>query len=385
MNKFWAKVRFKQEKNAEYLIRAFFKDFNAESSITVRGEEAKLEIVFRQPPMAIIEAIGYCEIVELNYGKVLKAYEEDDTKQTSVKAENPEIIVQPKKKRGRPAKEKVTTNIVKEESKPIEIPELKEIAENATSFENFVKLVAEWLEMDRRQEFFEKLVIISTEVDKLTWKELEKSLKEKGVIYKQGDRNWITKQVSERFKADSVTMLPFLNAIGRYKTYSFEKHSEKVTSTKQEMVETSLNVETETVNESIIPNLRVKMECMPEIKEFEETLANVDKTQTVDERVKVVLNAMGLNKLPTREQNQIVKIASTAVKKERMNYDIIFLEANIPIEQTMEVRMTFAKFVNDFVQKYERGRKVKLLTFLSELQKIIMFESEIQSFSDFTE
>ena len=41
------------KKNAEHLIRAFFQDFNPKSSIVVRGEEAKLEIVFRKPPMAI--------------------------------------------------------------------------------------------------------------------------------------------------------------------------------------------------------------------------------------------------------------------------------------------------------------------------------------------
>ena len=50
MSKFWAKVRFKQEKNAEHLIRAFFQDFNPASSIVVRGKEAKLEIVFRHNP-----------------------------------------------------------------------------------------------------------------------------------------------------------------------------------------------------------------------------------------------------------------------------------------------------------------------------------------------
>ena len=78
MSKFWAKVRIKQDKNAEYLIRAFFQDFNPESSIVVRGKEAKLEIVFRQPPMAIIDAISHCEVIELNYGKNLKGYEEDE-------------------------------------------------------------------------------------------------------------------------------------------------------------------------------------------------------------------------------------------------------------------------------------------------------------------
>ena len=182
--------------------------------------------------------------------------------------------------------------------------------------------------------------------------------------------------------------MSFLNVTKQYKEYSFkgvEDHSTEENSNKQEIEETT-NVKEkfdEFDDGKTITKPRVKMECMPEIRDFEETLASVDKTQPVEKRIRYVLEAMGLNKMTVKEQEQIVEIASTAVKKERIAFDIIFIETNIPIEQTMTVRMTFSKFVNDFVQKYESGKKVKLLTFLSELQKIIMFESEIENFSDF--
>ena len=474
MSKFWAKVRFKQEKNAEHLIRAFFQDFNPASSIVVRGKEAKLEIVFRQPPMAIIDAINHCEVIELNYGKNLKEYKEDETvkvetendseqknaggesseqteqevaesenpeqteqevaesenseqteqevaesenteqteqevaesenseqteqkvaesenseqtEQEVAESENSEPTEQPKKKRGRPATRKVeSTKEAKPEPTSINIPELEEIAKKATSFGHFAKLVAEWLEMDKRQELFTNLVIVSAEVDKITWRELEKALK----VYTQWDKIWACQRVSEKLKEYSATMLSFLNATRQYKEYSFnqvDEHSTEENSNEQATEKTMMNVEEKTgeFDEGVIPKPRVKMECMPEIKDFEETLASVDKTQPVEERVRYVLGAMGLNKVSAKEQKQIVEIASTAVRKGRMAFDIIFVEANIPIEQTMAVRMTFSKFVNDFVQKYESGKKVKLLTFLSELQKIIMFESEIENFSDFTD
>lgn len=413
MSKFWAKVRFKQEKNAEHLIRAFFQDFNPASSIVVRGKEAKLEIIFRQPPMAIIEAINHCEVIELNYGKNLKEYKEDEmeniktendseqknaggegleqAEQEVVESEKSKQTEQPKKKIGRPATKKVeSTKEVKPEPTSINIPELEEIVKKATSFEHFAKLVAEWLEMDRRQEFFTNLVIVSAEVDKITWKELEKGLKAKNVFYTQWDKIWAGKQVSKKLKEYSATMLPFLNATKQYKEYSFnqvDEHSTEENSDEQVTEKAIVNVEEKTVefDESVIPRPRVKMECMPEIKDFEETLASVDKTQPVEERVRYVLEAMGLNKVSAKEQKQIVEIASTAVRKGRMSFDIIFVEANVPIEQTMVIRMTFSKFVNDFVQKYESGKKVKLLTFLSELQKIIMFENEIENISDFTD
>ena len=438
MSKFWVKVKFKQEKNAEHLIRAFFQDFNPTSSIVVRGKEAKLEIVFREPPMAIIDAINHCEVIELNYGKNLKEYKEDedlqveaenDSKQrnvgvessekieqtnvesenseqpeqtnvesenfeqsepTNAENENSEQTEQPKKKRGRPATKKLEPKKETKSEPTINIPKLEEIAKKSNSFEHFAELVAKWLEMDKRKEFFKSLIIVSAEVDKITWKELEKALKNKNVFYTQWDKIWSRQQVSEKLKEYSATMLSFLNVTKKYKEYSFkevEEYSTEENSSKQDVENTTTNFEekTDKFNETVFPKPRVKMECMPEIKEFEETLASVDKTQPVEERVRYVLGAMGLNNMSVKEQKQIVEIASTAVKKGRMAFDIIFVEANIPIEQTMTVRMKFSKFVNDFVQKYESGKKVKLLTFLSELQKIIMFESEIESFSDFTD
>ena len=413
MNKLWAKVKFKQGKNAEHLIRAFFQEFNPESSIVVRGIEAKLEIVFREPPIAIIDAINHCEIIELNYGKNLKEYEEDenakgkkenDTEQKVKKSENSEqaeqkvtnsenskLTEQPKKKRGRPSTKNVEpTKKLKTEQTVINIPELEEIAKKATSFEHFAELVAEWLEMDKRKELFANLVIVSADVDKITWKELEEALKCKNVLYTQWDKIWSGKQVSKKLEKYSATIVTFLNTTRKYKEYSFKKaeeHFTKENSNVKETKKTMPNVEekAEEAIDSVVSKPRVKMECMPEIKDFEEILASVDKTQPVEERVCYVLRAMGLNNLNEKEQKQIVEIASTAVKKEKIAFDIIFVEANLPIEQTMEARMKFSKFVNDFAQKYEDGKKVKLLTFLSELQKIIMLESEIEKFSDLTD
>lgn len=410
MSKFWVKVKFKQEKNAEHLIRAFFQNFNPASSIVVRGKEAKMEIVFREPPMAIIDAINHCEVIELNYGKNLKEYKEDENlqveaendskqrnvgvecsekiEQTNAEIENSEQTEHPQKKRGRPATKKLESKKDTKSKPTINIPKLEEIAKKSDSFEHFAELVAKWLEMGKRQEFFKNLIIVSAEIDKITWKELEMALKDKNVCCTQWDKICIGKQISEKLKEYSVTILSFLNVTKQYKEYSFkevEEYSTEENSNEQEKKTTNIEEESDKIAEEVIPKPRVKMECMPEIKEFEETLASVDKTQPVEERVRYVLGAMGLNNMSVKEQKQIVEIASTAVKKGRMAFDIIFVEANIPIDQTIAVRMTFSKFVNDFVQKYESGKQVKLFTFLSELQKIIMFESEIESFSDFTD
>lgn len=138
------------------------------------------------------------------------------------------------------------------------------------------------------------------------------------------------------------------------------------------------------LDENVISKPRVKMECMPEIKAFEEILASVDKTQPVEKRIRYVLEAMELNNLPVNDQKAILEIANAAVKKSKMNLETILGDTNIPNDQKMTARMTFSKFINDFVQKYESSKKVKLLTFLSELQEVIMLENEIEEFSTCT-
>ena len=377
MSKLWAKVKFKQDKNAEYLIKAFFKDFSPENSIVIRGKEAKLEIVFREPPMTIIDAINHCEIIELNCGKDLKEYNpsdfEDDVDETTVS----NFSEQPEQKNA----EIISSEQPEQKNKKLElasIPELEKIAEKATSFDQFATDLAKWFEMGKRENFFTQLVIISAEVKKINWKELDTELKKRKIFYSQWDRVWAGRQVSAKLKAYSGTMLSFLKTVRLYKNFLYGKNEDLSTKSNDIIINN---------DEENIPRPRIKMDCMPEIKEFEEILASVDKTQSIIDRVRYVLNSMGLNKLAEEPQNYIVEIANTAVRKEKINLDTIFVDANIniPIEKTLEARMTFYDFINNFARKNGNAKDIKLLSFLSELQKIIMFENEIEKSSDFTD
>ena len=112
---------------------------------------------------------------------------------------------------------------------------------------------------------------------------------------------------------------------------------------------------------------------MPEIQEFEETLASIDKTQAISERVRYVLKAIGLSKLPADQQRQIIEVASIAVKSNEMNLESIFSAYG---GEYGETRMQFSKLINDYVKTHGGNEKVKILTFLSELQKVIMLENE---------
>lgn len=389
MSKFCAKVKLERDKNAEHLVKAFFQNFNVESSIAIKGNEAKMKIVFEKTPMEIVDAISHCKIVEFNCGKEFKGYEEDESVQveskmnTEQESKENEIFEQvgqtfeeneDSKRTGQAKKKQVT----KLETKPVNIPELKEIAKKATSFDDFAELIAKGLEKDqKKQSFLKNLIIVSADVDIITWKKLEAGLEKKKIYCKESDKNWARKQVSLNF---NITMLPFLKAVVEYKDYSFKQTEEYDESTEQLAEEATRNIEeiSEEAKENVFSKPRVKMECMPEIKNFEETLASVDKTQAVEEKVRYVLEAMELNQLSDEEQKQIIEIASIAIRKKRMDWDIILGETKIPVEQKEIAHMAFSKFLNDFVQKYESERKVKLLTFLSELQKIIMLENELK-------
>lgn len=378
MNRFLAKVRLKEEETAAYLIEAFFQNFNPESSIVLKEDEVKIEVFFESPPDELIEAIEQCEVIELYCGKFLEEHEDnenvklksdDDLKPQASAGEIlnetklPEVQEKPEKRRSEP-------------NDFPHIPELEAIAQKATSFDNFVTLVAQWIQIGKRQDFFKNMVIASTEVDVVTWKNIENVLNRKKIVFKQYDKLFSSNKISEKMKKYSITLIPFLDILRKYKDYPFnqEKETSVGENVSQAVNQAPIqNLEEKISDESIISKPRIKMECMPEIQEFEETLVSIDKTQAISERVRYVLKAIGLSKLPADQQRQIIEVASIAVKSNEMNLESIF---NAYGGEYGETRMQFSKLINDYVKTHGGNEKVKILTFLSELQKVIMLENE---------
>ena len=378
MNRFLAKVRLKEEENAAYLIKAFFQNFNPESSLILKGNEVKMEVFFEKPPNELVQAIVHCEVVELNCGKWLKEHE--DNKNINLKVDSDfkhQTSVEDFSNETKPLKvpEKPRKRRSEQNDSP-HIPELEAIAQKATSFDNFVTLVAQWIQMGKRQDFFKNMVIASTEVDMVAWKNIENVLNRKKIVFKQYDKVFSSNKISEKMKEYSITLIPFLDIIRKYKDYPFSQ--EKETSVEENVGQTEnqtqmQNLEEKISDESIISKPRIKMECMPEIQEFEETLASIDKTQPINERIRYVLKAIGLSKLPADQQRQIIEVASIAVKSNEMNLESIF---SVYGGEYGETRMQFSKLINDYVKTHGSNEKVKILTFLSELQKVIMLENE---------
>lgn len=367
-----------KEKSAEQLIREFFKELN-HTSIIIKDKDEKVEIIFKDPTVEIFNTI-----IELIKDK--KPENNERTEQSNLESESIKQTEQQVKAGSENSERAEQKNLGSENSKQnkspekkgrqikkVDIPELEEIAKKASSFEHFVKLVAEWLEVDKRYKPFKELAIAATEVSIISWKSLEEKLGEKGITVEQKDRWWINNKISIKLRfhpSGRITILPLLDAMRQYKNYPFgdvAKQPEGGKITEQQIEEASRKAEinSEETNKSTVSETRIKMACMPEIKEFEERLASVDKTQPVEERIRYIFELMELNKKSDEQQSWIIKIASIAVRSKNMSFAILKEE------------MMLSKFINDYVGKYEPDKKVKSKDFLEELQSIIMFENEI--------
>lgn len=65
---FYAELKCPNQRTKEFLIRNLFRDLNPETSIYLKGDRVKMEIVFeKEPNFKLIEAIAACEVNELNF------------------------------------------------------------------------------------------------------------------------------------------------------------------------------------------------------------------------------------------------------------------------------------------------------------------------------
>lgn len=406
------KVKLTQGKTFEPLITSFFQNFNPENSLTISGSEADLTLIFTEPPMEIIKAIGTYESIGLSYSG---QHSGDNTPECATTCDSPKTSPPTEATEATEVAEYTYDGQVEAQSTDsirhtraasidlaINLPELKEFAEKAESFDDFLLSIEEWLEINKYQQLFESLAEASTQVSKISWKELDNALISNGVTYSHTEKAYLVRKVADKLQSRLVSILPLLSAIAYYyKNFSFKtdstsnkeetviaeepKVAEQVIATNEseptaetEATEDTISLdETATVDEGITSQALdeptvVEMECMPEIEEFQEVLSHIDRTQSVDNQIRYVLNAMGLGKHPANVQNQILEIAGIAVKGGISNWDSVFEKSIIPPEESNDVRLTFSSLVNDYIKKYVTGHKVKIVRFLADLKKVII-------------
>ena len=176
--KFTAKIGL-EGRNAEFLILAFFKEFNEKSSIFIHGNEAVLEIYFKEQPTNLINVIGNCEIIEFKYGEVEETISKSakNVEQNSISTKKKEIKMYA----------------------DVKISELDEIFEKFSDFDMIMTAIANWLELDNKADYFKKYVDVAAGMEEVVGKNITKILRE-NYGYGKGFDERCSKKIQNKIK-----------------------------------------------------------------------------------------------------------------------------------------------------------------------------------------
>lgn len=316
MNKLQENVTLRDTTAGERIIKAYFRNCNPESSISIEGNKAEIEIFFsgETPPEAMTKEIDNCK----KYERVTK--------------------------------------------------KLKQMAEEATCFEDFIIASEESLEIGdnpAQDRLFRKLVMASRKIDNITWKNLEVEARNYGRTYTDYERVKLRDHVS---KKTSVTILFILEEIKKYWEQYFR--NEELFIEQEEVVKKTKNKSHKTIVKEV-----TGMKYILSTPSFEEALASIDRSKSMEERVQYVFEKMnwGRDSLTFEEQGRIVDFVSHAIRKPEINLDGTFTEMKTPEEERLNIIITFTLLINTYVKKNNpECNSVPIETFLSELRDVIL-------------
>ena len=290
------------------------------------------------------------------------------------------------------------------------IPELTSIAKEVSSYEMFLNAVMDWLKLgvretkrmceQRRSAFLSIEAVVSNGYD--SWNQIESH-----ATYNSTDRLVLGDTVSKKMQEcgyQKIKILKFFRILVSYKKYEFENatvtesvandngtdmtsnhlntEETKTSVTKADTNESTNNdaevigkADTDTGTETVEKvdtdaeivektdtdaETEVTMPCFSEIPWFVDFLKSIDKTKTIEEKVKQVLFKMNLNNSKNTDvKEEILNLAIEAMKTEHIE-DMIK-------QKPWKLRMDFATFLNDFAGEYSTS-KVIARDFLKDLQ-----------------
>ena len=327
-------IKCSNETSIGKLVKIFFEDSKTSDYIEVKNSTVKLEIEENEGDerkKKIIEAIDEWKNVTLNYGILSDSACEERNHSTEVETKKEEKKYQ-------------------KNEKVLKVPELEVIAKKSSSFKEFIELTAEWLEMGDYKELFYNVVMAATESEKVIWREMHKYLENIEICCEMSDKKELN---TKAYRKADMGIKKLLEAMKQYKYVFKENSTQKFTNSDKP---------------------RIKMECMPEIEEFEETLTHVDKTLPVSTRIETILLPMGLEKLPKQEKNMLVDFSRIVIEQKKVNLDSALeqIAKTYNLDSSKEIQLKMSQLLNSYVQKYDKDRKVKTETFFTELQKVIM-------------
>lgn len=418
--KLLANLRIKSEKNAEFLLQAFLKASNPESSILIREEEVIMELELDGLSTEIIEevvrAIGHCEIMLLRYGKTTsdvgfdtEVEAEPETAEEAIKeesqeaeehspeeAELPESTEQtqktaedskskePKKskkpKAKCPEKKKSTSESTNLETEKF-IQKLDELAKDSNTYSLFLKKVMSWFELDQsRSLFLINVLQVTWNVDKICWTTIEAELfKILGVRMNQYDVNTLRKQVSKKTK---LKLLEVIKILDGYKSkFSFLPENTAETQKKVERPKPDKMPEGSSEVKGAKEENAVSKDVAEILKgsKLERRLNALDKKEPIDSRVNKILEQMEWSYLNSKDKYAIQSICEKAVRLRDITFENIFRSGKLQCFNQSEYVVILSNFIDQYMKKIGIKERIDPIAFLKYFQDAILTNVEKQN------
>lgn len=282
---------------------------------------------------------------------------------------------------------------------------LQELAGKATSFNEFIVAVCNWLNLEKdKTEYFTKLLNKFLEADNpemaITTKGIEAITLNLG--YTLGMKNVLGRCITKKLIEinSGGTLIPFLKNVIKFRvnfTTTFEKNEtsdfsndanskeepndsdeeDHIKVKKEEPKILSSDESNKNLVEIAKPEPLTKIPGFPTIPKFEEFLRNLDFSNSVRGVVVEILNSMGVDELPQwlKEKLTNVCVFAALTDPSEVDYKDCFRKANIFYDSTEgnELRMEIAKFVNSFISFAYSGRYSSVTTqvFLKGISEFI--------------
>lgn len=342
--------------NAGNVLQAFFKEFNPENSISISGEKTELVVNFdKDPPMQIIEAIGNSESFDFNY----QFQQEEKVKNVAEKKTN-----------------HIKHEVVKDGSSNASFI-LQQLARESSSYEDFKSKVFSFMNFKKakannnRKIFAENVLKIAETLEVINWDSITQKMREEGMDINLTLKNGLANLTRDKNLGRPIELI---EKIVSYKTFAFKENEKSDTETavsKSEIVHDEV-VEKDTCDNStqqnLIPKVRVRMKCIPEIPDFEEFLASLDKSKlTIEQRIFYVLTFMGINDDVNKNN-----------KEEIVNACVEAITAQKP-DISVRSRMVVGYFIKNFLKSHSYpDYYCKFDDFVESLKEVILTETEMK-------
>ena len=190
--------------------------------------------------------------------------------------------------------------------------------------------------------------------ERISWPNISAELTKEQYSFNNYDNVFCNRHVAEKFN-NAIGIMQLIKQIVEYRNYDFSS-TEKLSSGGEVMQQGIFD-----------------LPC------FQELIDCVDETQSIDERVKSFLDAIGSSKRTGEEQHRILEVVNTAIKMKDIDFEVVGEKLEMATGDVAGARMILSELLNAYIASNAPSvGKIKVIDFLNELPKVIMTQQEIE-------